>query len=106
MSTRPHQSGFGEIEGRETPMRVSRIIDQIHIKLELSNFIPVVFTICQIVTRDFPRANNWSAADVTHDVLNYIAEFEPLNFIFLNSTEFMFRELEKRNRVCNSCFTS
>jgi hypothetical protein len=106
MTTRPHHSGFAENEGRETPMRVSKIIDQIHIKLELINFIPVVFTICQIIKRDFPRANNWSAADIAHDVLKYIPEFAPLNLIFLNSAEFVFVELEKRERVCNSCFTS
>ena len=102
-----HASGFQTDEGQhQISMRVSRVLDLINIKFKADNFIPILYTIIAIVSKQYPKMNRWHRVDVIVECLNSIDELQCLQEIFQASVEHTLIDLEKRKRVCSICLTS
>ena len=107
MAARRHASGFTiDREGhpQQVPMRVSRILDQITIQLDVINFVPILFQVAQIVRREYRTASRWVAADIMVETLRFIDELESLSSIFQASADHVLSQLSRRERMCSTCF--
>jgi len=107
MASRPHASGFTcDREGypQQLPMRVSRILDKLTIGRHTFNYVAILFTVAQLVKKEYPTMNRWNLADAIVEVLNYIPELEELSSIFAPSADHVLSQLSERDRVCSACF--
>ena len=101
--SQPHASGFSDTNKQQPgarPMRVMRVLDQIHIEFDIRSFVAILFMVCHVVRRDYPTLSVWHATDVVVEVLKHISELEPLNGIFQSSAEHALKQLNDRARVC------
>lgn len=105
MATRKHASGFDH-EGytQHTPMRVSRILDKLTINRHMNNYVPIVFTVAQLVKTEHPTMSKWHLAIAIVEVLNFIPELDELSTIFESSADHVLLQLAERERVCSTCF--
>ena len=107
MASRQHASGFTfDKEGypQQVPMRVSHILNKLTTNRHTHNYVAILFTVAQLVKKEYPTMNRWNLADAIVEVLNHIPELEELSSIFEASADHVLSQLAERDRVCSACF--